>query len=197
MKEALKAMSNHGMNGAQKRRGVLGTLTCFGALCGAFLSVSPLAQADEWTDKANALYASASDDERSDLVILPLIIAMTEMPGEQALSPNFTARRSGDLRWLDVDFPRWSGWSEIDAWLQEPEQVALFAGINTVTEEENTEKHMIFAQPYGLEAVLNTHEQFVEAGMYTELFDPPNLMTADFMYLQGVKRALMACWFET
>ena len=78
------------------------------------LALAPLAKADEYVDRANALIGKIPDARRSDLVVLPLVAKMDKPP--EAVSD-----KGGSVLY-DSTAPGWSTYVE---WADKPAQRAV------------------------------------------------------------------------
>ncbi len=139
----------------------------------AVVTVAPApVQADEFIDRANALYKSIQPDRSSDAVLLPLLAKMQPVPAavakplDAALLPATSA-----------------SWSEITAWSTAQPQKDVLEGLKKVTEEMDWKKAYGFAQPYGAD---KTNPDIVNLGLYTELGDPATLAGAEFKFLPAL-----------
>lgn len=138
------------------------------------------ARGDDFIDKANAMYLVMRKDnktdvpvppeKRSDLVLLPAVAAMAAPPPalDKEVQAILLLQTSRD-------------WPAILAWAQAAPQRAVLDALDKITADEGPETHMVFAQPYGVDAV---SVEMVAAGLYTELDNPPLLARADFKYLK-------------
>ena len=123
--------------------------------------------------EANALYDDIADERNSAPVLLPALANMTAAPA--------IATDPGSLRLLT---PESSAWPEVERWVTAtPQQDALDA-LRAVTEGEDYLAAMAFAQPYGASGIA---VEFIRAGLYTELGDPPLLADADHGYLEPMR----------
>lgn len=134
---------------------------------------SPAAKADEFLDRLNATLADVRPQQRSDLVLLPLLAKMQAPPSA------FTRLES-----LAPLYPGSAAMAELAAWASAPTQKAIVDAIATVTKEDDYRKAMAFAQPYGVEGV---PVEMVAARLYTEVGDPPTLAAAKFYYLDAIR----------
>jgi hypothetical protein len=157
----------------------------FGAIVALALGLAVLApgapaRADDFTRQANAAYLvirgesgrefPLPQDQRSDLVVLPAVAGMQP-------PPPFLAERLPAI----LLPPTSRDWAAAAAWAQAPAQRAALEALAKATENEDPERHMAFAQPYGVEGV---PIELVSADLYTELGDPPLLAAAEFKYLR-------------
>jgi hypothetical protein len=146
-----------------------------GLAIGASAWVTPVARADDFTRRANALYADIAQGQRSDLIVLPAIAKMKPVPA--------SVNRLESAMLLPAGA---AGWGEAKAWAEGAEQQAVLAAIREVTKEEDFRKALAWGQPYGAAGV---SPELVRARLYTELGEPPTLGAAQFLYLEGLDRA--------
>jgi hypothetical protein len=136
---------------------------------------APLAaRADEYLDRVNEIYARVRAQDRSDTVLLPLVGKMDAPPASvNSLGKAILMPHGG------------SGWSAAQEWSQKPAQREVLEALAKVTRSQS----MAFAQPYGADAVATGSEgiALVQAGLYTDLGDPPMLAAARFLYLPAVE----------
>lgn len=138
------------------------------------ISLGSPARADEFIDRVNSVYADVSDSRRSDPIILAALVNFEEAPAilrnqrQAALYP-----------------PTGPAWSQLADWATAPSQVAVLEALDRVTKEQDYRRAMVFAQPYGLAELGSDAEQieFIQAGLYTDLGDPPLLSAAQHLYL--------------
>lgn len=142
----------------------------------ASLALAPLARADEYVDRANALIGKIPDARRSDLIVLPLVAKMDKPP--EAVSD-----KGGSILY-DNTAPGWSTYAE---WANKPAQRAVLDAFAKVTENNAYQQRMIFGLPYGVEGV---PPELVMEGMYIELGDPPTLAAAKFEYFEKLGWAM-------
>lgn len=140
------------------------------------------ALADPFLDNANKLYASISEDRRSDLILLPVLSKMTAPP-----------KVPGDYLAAALMTPQNTGWSEAAAWATAKPQVDALAALKTVTAEDSRDRAWMFGQPYGSAAV---KPEFVDMGLYTELGEDSTLAAAEFKYLPSILRLELLCHVE-
>ncbi|MDQ7013433.1 MAG: hypothetical protein Q9O74_06000 [Planctomycetota bacterium] len=146
----------------------------FVAMVGVMLVVSP-ARADEFVDRVNAAYADIRDERRSDPIILAALAEMEHAPAM------LTDQRQAAL------YPAsGSAWSQLAEWAAASSQATALDALDSITKEQDYRRAMVFAQPYGLEQVGADPEQiaFIQAGLYTDLGDPPLLAAAQHLYLR-------------
>lgn len=140
----------------------------------------PGALADEFVDRVNARYASVAAEDRSDQIVLPALAAMAEAPlGAET-------RRKAML--LVAGSPVWAAAAR---WAEGETQQAMLAAASAVTQETDPLRAMLFAQPYGIEALIEAGGDLtlIEAGLYTDLGDPPLLADARHGHLEALDRA--------
>lgn len=143
-------------------------------------AVAPPARADEFVDRLNAVYADVRAGQRSDPIILAALAdlqpppAGVDTPRGAALQP-----ASGSV------------WDAAEAWATAPSQAAVLDALDKITKEEDIRRAMVFAQPYGIEALGADPDQipFIGAGLYTDLGDPPLLSAARVLYLPRFTQA--------
>lgn len=138
----------------------------------AFASLS---RADEFVDRVNALYADVRADRRSDPIILAALADLEETPAF------LKSQRDAAL------YPaNGSAWGQAAAWATAPSQVALLEVLDRITKEQDPRRMLVFAQPYGLAELGSdsTQIEFIQAGLYTDLGDPPLLAAAQHLYLK-------------
>lgn len=143
---------------------------------GALLPFAPAVGQEDYVGRANALYATIADADRSDKVLLPVLAAMTPPPGVVSLP------RQAML------FPAGApGWDAVVEWCQAPAQQAALDALATITQDKDVRRGMAFGQPYGQAAGYEA----LSTGLYTDLGDPPLLAAADFTYLPALDQ--LAC----
>ncbi len=132
--------------------------------------------ADEFTDKANALYQTISPAKRSDLILLPALADLAPPPEAvgTALRAALVGTRSRD-------------WPAAEAWANEPSQRAAIDALRRATISDGSGVFMAFGQPYGID---NVPLDQIRAGLYTELGDPPTLAAADFGYMTALNHLI-------
>lgn len=144
----------------------------------AAAALAPItARADEFTDRANQLYSSVSTSKRSDQVLLPVLAKMQAPPAVVA-----TVEKSMMLPASSSSFGAAKDWAAAEP------QRAILDVLATITKEENPVEAMAFAQPYGADAVAAGPDglALINAGLYTDLGDPPMLAGARFLYLPAL-----------
>jgi hypothetical protein len=138
------------------------------------LAGSASAWADEFIDKANALYKTIQADRRSDTVLLPLLVKTAPAPE--------SVRRPMSAALLPADRP---AFKDALAWARAEPQKAVLDALKKVTSESDWKKVFGFAQPYGFEGV---DPDLVIAQAYTDLGDPPSLSSARVGYMPLLDR---------
>jgi hypothetical protein len=139
-----------------------------------------LCRADEYTDRANALYNPISMSKRSDLVVLPAVAKMQPPPAVVG-----TLEKAMMLPASSSSFKAAADWASADT------QQAVLAAIGKVTQIDKAEKPedaYAFGQPYGADSVAGTADgvTLIQAGLYTDLGDPPMLASAKFLVLPAL-----------
>lgn len=136
-------------------------------------------RADEFTDRANAVYATIRPERRSDTVLLPVVAKMDAPPASCATIRNAMLLPAGS-----------SGWAAAEQWATAAPQKAVLEALDKLTQEENPNDAYAFGQPYGSDALGRTPEgvALIRAGLYTDLGDPPMLAGARFLYLPALER---------
>jgi len=135
-------------------------------------SVGPAtsARADEFVDRANALVRKASDEKRSDLVLLPLLPDLKAPPA--VLTSQYQAALFGNHA------PNWEACKE---WVQAEPQKKVIDALAKITKDENDpQKGFVFGLPYGADGA---GPELVTKEMYVELGDPATLAAAKFLYM--------------
>lgn len=149
--------------------------------------VGPVSRGDEFIDRANGLYAGVPLQRRSDAVLLPVLARMDAPPPEVS---------SAERAWL---LPATSpAFASAAAWAQSQPQRDVLDALDRITREEDPIHAMVFAQPYGAEAVATGSDgmALIRAGLYTDLGDPPLLAGARFLYLEALDRLGMLVHVE-
>lgn len=145
------------------------------AVCMTALALTVAVIADDAVDRVNGYYADIRPADRSDLVLLPLLAKMADLP------PGVTTPKQARL------IPAGSRqWDAISAWAQADEQQAVIKALDRITQEENYRRAMAFGQPYGAEGV---PVELIRDELYTELGDPPMLAGARHLYMPALDRA--------
>lgn len=139
----------------------------FAALLAAALHTP--AHADDTLARVNDRFGDVGTPRRSDLAVVPAWIKMQPTP--DAATAVSDGQRAEFLTWDPAD-PRWA---QLDAWVTAEPQKAVLAALDRVTKERDWHTAPAFAQPYGVQGV---PVEFIRAGFYTELGDPPTLAQA-------------------
>lgn len=165
------------MRGATPRYGLVA-----GLVVGTLLAAAPSAWAQSHIDQANAGYARVPAVKRSDLVLLPAVAKMDPPPAGASRIDRAMLLPAGS-----------SQWSAAEAWASAENQQAVINALDRITDEQDPVDAMVFAQPYGADAVASTSQgvALIQADLYTELGEPPMLAGAVFQYLPGLDR--VAC----
>ena len=135
----------------------------------AIAAVAPQARADDFVDRVDSYYKDVAASQRSDTVLLPLLVKVAAPPAAVA-SVNSAAL----LPASSASFVAASAWATA-----EPQKDALEA-LKKVTSQTEWKKAFAFAQPYSFAAV---DPDLVIANAYTFLGDPPTLASARHLYL--------------
>ena len=143
-------------------------------LLAVVLLLAPLVQGDDFTDRVNALLGDIRPEQRSDLVLLP-ILAQTDAPPPGVSSP-------AQAMLVDTSEPIWSS---ARAWATGAKQQEFLDALHRVTQEQDYRRAMAFGQRYGQSADF----ELIRLGLYTELGDPPLLAAAQHLYLPILDRA--------
>ncbi|MGH7244371.1 MAG: hypothetical protein ACREJD_13245 [Phycisphaerales bacterium] len=131
--------------------------------------VAPLAFAQDFLARVNALYADIPAAKRSDTILIPALAAME--------SPPASVR---DLEQARLIVPEMKGWKDAVDWAMKPAQRAALEALTKATAPQASPPPMTWGQGYGVAAVTPA---LVKAKLYTELGDPPLLAGAQFLYL--------------
>jgi hypothetical protein len=133
------------------------------------------ARADSFTDTVNNYYAQIRPEHRSDTILLPVVAKMQPAPAVVSDFPKAMLLPHGS-----------ANWSAAQEWAMAEPQRAVLAALGKAV--ANTQ--MAFGQPYGADAVAAQDGgiELIEAGLYTELGDPPLLSAANFLYLPKVEQ---------
>lgn len=166
-------MTDAHATGVRPRRAAFSLLPSLLLIAAAVL-LAPSARADEFVDRVNAYFANVPPARRSDPIILGALSALEAPPA------GVTEPRRAAL--LPVGS---ANWAAAAAWATKPAQVAAIAALDRVTQETDARQAMVFGQPYGLAELGSSEEQIrlIQAGLYTDLGDPPLLATARHLYL--------------
>lgn len=140
------------------------------------------APADEFVDRANALYTTIRPNLRSDLVLLPAIAKMEEPPASVSRLAKAMLLPAGA-----------TGWDAAEKWAQGAPQRAVLEALHKVAAGENASEGMAFGQPYGADAIATSSDgiALIKANLYTDLGDPPLLAGARYLYLPALDK--VAC----
>jgi hypothetical protein len=145
-------------------------------LCGS------TAQADDFTNKANKPYSEVPKAQRSDLVLIPVLVKLEAAPKDVStlenamLLPSTAAAAKAAAAWASA----------------KPQQDVLKV-LADVTKEKDWKKAFAFALPYGIDEV---PLEFIQAGMFTDLGDPPTLAGAKMEYLPAIEKMALLCHVE-
>ncbi|MDX2132778.1 MAG: hypothetical protein SFY69_12080 [Planctomycetota bacterium] len=132
------------------------------------------AQSGDYLNQVNRAYAPIDASRRSDLVLLPLMAKMDAPP------PEMDSLERAAL--LPASAP---SFASVAAWAGAPAQRAVLDALARVTQETDWRRAYAFGQPYGFE---NVEPELIEAGLYTQLGDPPTLAAARHGYLPALDR---------
>lgn len=137
--------------------------------------LAPAAQADDYVDSLNRLYSQIRPEHRSDRIILPALAQMQAPPAVVATVDKAMLLPHGS-----------SGWSAAEEWAMGTTQREVLTALSKSV--ENTQ--MAFGQPYGADALAASPDgiAMIQAGLYTELGDPPLLAAANFLYLPKLEQ---------
>ena len=140
------------------------------------------ARADDFTNKANKPYAEVPKAQRSDLVLIPVLMKLDAPPKDVSSLENAMLMP-----------PTAAGAKAAAAWAAaKPQQDALKV-LADITKEKDWKKAFAFALPYGIDEV---PLEFIQAGMFVDLGDPPTLAGAKFLYLPALDRLALLCHVE-
>jgi hypothetical protein len=135
------------------------------------------AMADDFTDLANRPYTQIQKAQRSDLVLLPVLAKLEPAPkGVEKLEQAMLLPAGGE------------GWDAAAAWAQGKPQQEAMQVLATITKERDWKKASAFGQPYGIDDV---PLEMIQAGLFTDLGDPPTLAAAKVQFLPSLDR--LAC----
>ncbi|MBZ0173571.1 MAG: hypothetical protein K8E66_14405 [Phycisphaerales bacterium] len=134
---------------------------------------TPHTAAQNLIDRANALYDDIVDERRSDSILLPALIDLTEPP----LGVDTPAKAS-------MAFVGGRVWALAEAWVNAAPQRAMLDALRAGTVGEHYDTAKAFAQRYGVGSGIET--RFIRGRMYTELGDPPLLAAADHLYMHSL-----------
>ncbi len=140
----------------------------------ATMTAATPAAADDFTDQANRPYAQIQGGQRSDTALLPVLAKLEPAPkAVETISQAMLLPANA------------AGWEEAAAWAQgKPQQEALQT-LATITKERDWKKAKAFGQPYGIDGV---PLEMIQAGLFTDLGDPPTLAAAKIQFLPSLDR---------
>lgn len=137
------------------------------ALATLFVAAS-LASGQGPVEQVNALYSDIREQNRSDLVLLPVLADIERPPiGADTLKQAMLLPAGS------------SNWERAAAWAEGAPQVAVLNALDQITRGEELATSMAFGQPYGP----SVPRALIASGMYTELGDPPSLAGAAFGFM--------------
>lgn len=120
--------------------------------------------------RANALYDDIVEARRSDPIILPALIGLTEPPlGVE--TPDKAA----------MAFVGGHAWPTAERWVMAPSQRAVLEAFQKATTGRTYDTARAFALRYG---VIGIDASMIRGRMYTELGDPPLLSAAEHLYME-------------
>lgn len=131
--------------------------------------VAPLACAQDFVSRVNAMYADIPAAKRSDTILIPALAALD--------SPPASVR---DLEQARLIVPEMQSWKDALDWAMKPAQRAALEALAKATAPQASPPPMVWGQGYGVAAVTPA---LVKSRLYTELGDPPLLAGAQFLYL--------------
>ena len=151
------------------------------------IALAAPAAAQDHVAQVNRAYASVPAGKRSDLVLLPAAGKMDEPPAAVGRMDQAMLLPAGA-----------SAWSAVEQWAMAAPQRAVLEALEAVTKEEDALTAMVFAQPYGAEALSGSSEgvALIQAGLYTELGDPPMLAAARIGYMPALERVMILVHVE-
>jgi hypothetical protein len=129
---------------------------------------------DEFVNRVNAAFSGIPKEKRSDLILLPVLAKMEAPPAEVDTMDKAV-----------LLLPTSPGWDTVMTWVNGQPQRDVLKALREVTKEEDWRISMLFAQGYGVEEV-SDFPDLIDAGMYTELGDPPTLATAKFGHMEKI-----------
>lgn len=142
----------------------------------AMVAATP-AFADDFTNQANRPYTQIQKAQRSDPVLLPALAKLDAAPkGVDQLEQAMLLPAGGQ------------GWDAAAAWAQAKPQQDALAVLATITKERDWKKANAFGQHYGIDEV---PLELIQAGLFTDLGDPPTLAAAKIQFLPALDR--LAC----
>lgn len=159
-------------------------------LAASIAAVATPAQAQsDPISQVNAFYSTIAEDQRSDLVVLPLVAKMDPLPAG--------LNDQGDAIFLHADS---EALPDAAAWAASEPQQAVLQALAEVTEEPDPRFGMAFGLPYGVEALSDSDREIdlIADGMYVELDvgGTPLLGGADFKYLDGLRNVEILVFVE-
>ncbi len=142
---------------------------------------------DEFVDRVNERFAKIALNERADLVLLPALAGLE--------SPPLGAETRLKASLAHTGSPNWEAASR---WAASESQQAVLQAASEITQEQDPLRAMVFAQPYGIEALIEEDGSLplIEAGLYTDLGDPPLLAAAKHGYLSKLDEAICLAHVE-
>jgi hypothetical protein len=139
---------------------------------------APVASADEKVQEANAIYNDIAPESRSDVILLPAIAKIAPPPITASTLEQAVLLPHGS-----------TGWAEAESWAKGETQQKAIAALRDATKPGAASRTpMAFGLRYGYEGV---PQEFIRAGMYVELGDPPLLSTAQFRYMPALDRLVL------
>lgn len=150
------------------------------ALLACVLTLAPVAlvHADDYVDRVNAPYKSIAKAKRSDLVILPLLMKMTNPPAE--------IKNVEVSMLLGTSSP---AWPVVEDWATAAPQKAIIKGLSDVTKDEDYRVAMVFAQPYGVGGVSDPDQsELIAADMFSDLGETPTLAAVKIGYMPAIEK---------
>ncbi len=147
------------------------TLLCAAA---ALLTATTPVLADDLLDKINAPFKAIAPGQRSDTLLLPLLIKTSPPPPAAASAQNAALMPATSAAFQDAA-----------AWAAADPQKAVLPALAKATAEKEWKKAHAFAQPYGFEGV---DPDLVIAGAYTDLGDPATISAARHLYMPLLDR---------
>jgi hypothetical protein len=151
-------------------------------MAGSMAISVPAARADDYTDRANKAHGSLPKERRSDLILLPLLAKLEAAPKGLSTLEDAMLLPAGS-----------ANWAAAAKWAEAPAQQAVIKALGTVTAERDWKKAFGFGQPYGIEGV---DLDLIQAGLFTDLGDPPTLAAARIGYLPALDKMAILCQVE-
>jgi hypothetical protein len=153
----------------------------------AALVLLPQALADDYVNRANALYNNIRQANRSDLMLLPAVARMEKPPAAVA-DPDKAMLLPANS----------SAWEAVRAWATSQPQQDVLEALSKAAHSESRLELKGFGQPYGADAVASGPEgiALIRAELYTELGDPPMLSGSRFLYLNGLEQVAVLVHVE-